>query len=60
MPGMGFESTIPVFERPKTVRASDRRLGTVGNKCTTYLHTTAYTACLIAERQEGCNATCHH
>jgi hypothetical protein len=24
MPQAGFENTIPVFERPKTVRASDR------------------------------------
>jgi len=24
MPRVGFESTIPVFERPKTVPASDR------------------------------------
>jgi hypothetical protein len=24
MPRMGFEPTIPVFERPKAVRASDR------------------------------------
>jgi hypothetical protein len=31
MPRVGFETTIPVFERPKTVRALDREAIGTGN-----------------------------
>jgi hypothetical protein len=30
MPRMGFEPTIPVFERPKTVHALDRAATVIG------------------------------
>jgi hypothetical protein len=34
MPAAGFESTIPVFERSKTVRALDRAATGAGPKAT--------------------------
>jgi hypothetical protein len=34
MPQAGFEPTIPVFERAKTVRASERATSVIGNRDT--------------------------
>jgi hypothetical protein len=34
MPGVGFEPTIPVFERTKTVHALDRAVTLIGNETT--------------------------
>jgi hypothetical protein len=31
MPRVGFEPTIPVFERPTTVHASDREVTMIGS-----------------------------
>jgi hypothetical protein len=33
MPRVGFESTIPVFERAKTVHALDRAATVIGSVC---------------------------
>jgi hypothetical protein len=37
MPRMGFEPTIPVFERAKTVHASDRAATVIGHMSTSVL-----------------------
>jgi hypothetical protein len=37
MPLLGFEPTIPLFERAKTVHALDRPATVVGSSCTVLL-----------------------
>jgi hypothetical protein len=57
MPRMGFEPTIPVFERAKTVHALERAATGIGSACIAVDHFPRYILVANLRRMKTCDST---